>query len=95
MRFPSLFLLRQALIVKKSDGGFNYAATDLAAVKQRANTEGADRVLYVVDVGQGDHFEQVFVYVYMDIGGLYTGCLCILVYIYACLYLCIKLNIYI
>jgi arginyl-tRNA synthetase len=33
------------LIVKKTDGGYNYATTDLAAIKQRVETEGADRVL--------------------------------------------------
>lgn len=53
------------LIVQKTDGGFLYATTDLAAVRQRANSradggEGADRVLYVTDVGQQQHFQMVF-----------------------------------
>ncbi|MBD0270234.1 MAG: arginine--tRNA ligase, partial [Cyanobacteria bacterium Co-bin8] len=48
------------LIVQKSDGGFNYATTDLAAVRQRIYGEGAERVVYVVDAGQSNHFEQVF-----------------------------------
>lgn len=56
---------KQPLIIRKSDGGFNYATTDLAAVRQRtsareAGGEAADRLLYVVDAGQKDHFEQVF-----------------------------------
>jgi len=53
---------RQPLIIRKSDGGFNYATTDLAAVKQRSSLTGerGDRLLYVVDMGQSDHFEQVF-----------------------------------
>ena len=50
----------QPLIVKKSDGGFLYATTDLAAIRQRSLDEKADRVLYVTDVGQSQHFEMVF-----------------------------------
>jgi arginyl-tRNA synthetase len=48
------------LIVQKSDGGFGYAATDLAAGKFRVETLGAKRVIYVVDARQSDHFTQVF-----------------------------------
>jgi arginyl-tRNA synthetase len=48
------------LIIKKSDGGFLYATTDLAAVRHRAIEEKADRVLYVTDVGQAQHFQMVF-----------------------------------
>jgi arginyl-tRNA synthetase len=47
-------------IVQKRDGGFLYATTDLAAVRHRCQTLGADRVLYVVDARQGLHFQQVF-----------------------------------
>jgi arginyl-tRNA synthetase len=48
------------LIVRKSDGGFGYAATDLAAARFRIGTLGADRVIYVVDARQSDHFAMVF-----------------------------------
>jgi arginyl-tRNA synthetase len=48
------------LIIRKSDGGFNYATTDLAAVKYRVEIDRAQRIIYVVDSGQSDHFEQVF-----------------------------------
>jgi arginyl-tRNA synthetase len=48
------------LIIQKSDGGFNYATTDLAAIRYRTQQDGADRILYVVDAGQGNHFAQVF-----------------------------------
>ena len=51
---------RQPLIVQKSDGGFMYSTTDLAAMAQRVSEEGADRILYVTDSGQSSHFEQVF-----------------------------------
>ena len=37
------------IIVKKSDGGFLYHSTDLAAVRYRAATLGAKRILYIVD----------------------------------------------
>ncbi|WP_194923430.1 arginine--tRNA ligase [Catenulispora pinisilvae] len=48
------------LIVRKSDGGFGYAATDLAAVRYRVNTLKADQILYVVDSRQALHFRMVF-----------------------------------
>ena len=48
------------LIVQKSDGGYNYATTDLAALKQRIEKEKADRIIYVVDAGQKLHFQMVF-----------------------------------
>ncbi|OAB63350.1 arginine--tRNA ligase [Leptolyngbya valderiana BDU 20041] len=50
----------QPLIVQKSDGGYNYATTDLAALRYRIREDGAQRVVYVVDAGQGTHFDQVF-----------------------------------
>ncbi|MBS0016355.1 MAG: arginine--tRNA ligase [Arthrospira sp. SH-MAG29] len=48
------------LIVQKSNGGYNYATTDLAAVRHRINTEGATRLIYVTDAGQANHFAQVW-----------------------------------
>ena len=48
------------LIVRKSDGGFLYATTDLAAVDYRNRELEADRVLYVTDSGQSGHFKAVF-----------------------------------
>lgn len=54
------------LLVQKSDGGFNYATTDLAAIRHRVlmakedGGEQADRVLYVTDAGQSQHFAMVF-----------------------------------
>ncbi len=50
----------QPLIVQKSDGGFNYATTDLAAIRQRTVDEKAQRVIYITDAGQANHFAQVF-----------------------------------
>ena len=48
------------LIVQKSDGGFNYATTDLAALKYRINEDNANRIIYVTDAGQANHFAAVF-----------------------------------
>ena len=48
------------LIVQKSDGGYNYATTDLAAVVHRIEKEGANRLIYVTDSGQANHFSQVW-----------------------------------
>ncbi|ESA32052.1 arginyl-trna synthetase [Leptolyngbya sp. Heron Island J] len=50
----------QPLIVRKSDGGFNYATTDLAAIRQRTIDEKAARIIYITDAGQANHFAQVF-----------------------------------
>jgi len=48
------------LVVRKSDGGYLYATTDLAGIRYRQGTLGADRILYVTDSRQGGHFAQVF-----------------------------------
>ncbi|KAF9617050.1 hypothetical protein IFM89_033155 [Coptis chinensis] len=45
------------LIVVKSDGGYNYASTDLAALWYRLNDEKAEWIIYLTDVGQQGHFE--------------------------------------
>ena len=47
-------------IVRKRDGAFNYATTDLATIKYRVETWHPDQILYVVDHRQGDHFKQLF-----------------------------------
>ena len=48
------------VLVQKSDGGYLYATTDLAAMRYRAGELGAGRILYVTDSRQGLHFQQVF-----------------------------------
>jgi arginyl-tRNA synthetase len=48
------------LIVQKTDGGYNYATTDLAAVRYRIEIDRTDRIIYITDAGQADHFAQVF-----------------------------------
>lgn len=48
------------LIIKKSDGGYNYATTDLAAIKYRISKENASWLIYVTDNGQALHFAMIF-----------------------------------
>ncbi|CBG70976.1 putative arginyl-tRNA synthetase [Streptomyces scabiei 87.22] len=48
------------LIVKKSDGGYGYAATDLSAIRDRVFHLKANSLLYVVDARQSLHFKMVF-----------------------------------
>ena len=45
------------LTVVKSDGGYTYDTSDLAAIKQRIFEEKADWIIYVVDKGQSQHLE--------------------------------------
>lgn len=49
-----------AFIIQKSDGGYNYATTDLAAVRYSVDTLKATSLLYVTDVRQSQHFGMVF-----------------------------------
>jgi len=48
------------LIIRKSDGAYLYATTDLAALKFRIDELHADRIIYVTDARQSRHFEMVF-----------------------------------
>lgn len=47
------------LIAVKSDGGYNYDSTDLAAINYRLHTVKADRIIYITDSGQREHFEMI------------------------------------
>ena len=52
------------LIIQKKDGGYNYATTDLAAIRYRFSKDkfgdGAKKIIYVTDQGQSNHFYGVF-----------------------------------
>lgn len=48
------------LMIQKSDGGYNYDTTDMAALRQRIEVEKADRIIYITDLGQSLHFQLVF-----------------------------------
>jgi arginyl-tRNA synthetase len=62
--FPPGFTNRDGdplpLIVRKSDGGYGYQATDLAAVRYRTMVLGATRLVYPVDARQSQHLAMVF-----------------------------------
>ncbi len=48
------------IILQKSDGGYTYAATDLATIWDRVKNKTAEQIIYVVDNRQSQHFQQVF-----------------------------------
>jgi arginyl-tRNA synthetase len=62
--FPPGFTGREGrplpLIIRKRDGGYNYATTDLAAIRYRVDVLGCDRAIYVVGSDQALHFQMVF-----------------------------------
>ena len=47
-------------LIRKSDGGFLYATTDLATIDHRIEEFGANRIWYVVGAPQQLHFDQIF-----------------------------------
>ncbi|QYG93045.1 arginine--tRNA ligase [Iamia sp. SCSIO 61187] len=50
----------QPMIVRNRNGGYGYAATDLATIRHRVEDTHAARILYVVGAPQRDHLEMVF-----------------------------------
>ncbi len=48
------------MLIRKRDGAFLYATTDLATIRYRVETFEPDAILYVVDFRQGMHFEHLF-----------------------------------
>jgi len=48
------------LMIQKSDGGYNYDTTDLAAIRHRIFEEKADRIIVITDAGQSLHFQMIF-----------------------------------
>jgi arginyl-tRNA synthetase len=53
-------LADKPLIIRKRDGGFNYATTDVATIDYRVNDLKADAIWYVVGAPQILHFKQIF-----------------------------------
>jgi arginyl-tRNA synthetase len=62
--FPPGFTNREGeplpLMVRTSAGAYTYAATDLAAIKDRVGRLGAQLIVYVVGLPQSQHLEMVF-----------------------------------
>lgn len=48
------------LTIVKSDGGFTYDTSDMAAIRYRIEEEKADWIIYVVDAGQNTHLKTIF-----------------------------------
>ena len=57
VRYPDR---ERPMLIRKRDGGFLYATTDLSACRFRVQDLKSDRVIYVVDARQRDHFKDVF-----------------------------------
>jgi arginyl-tRNA synthetase len=62
--FPAGFSNRDGsplpVIIRKSDGGYNYSSTDLATVRYRVDKVNCDRAIYVVGSDQALHFRMIF-----------------------------------
>ncbi|MGH3262296.1 MAG: arginine--tRNA ligase, partial [Trebonia sp.] len=62
--FPTGFTNREGtalpVIIRKSDGGYNYSSTDLATVRYRVDKLNVDRAVYVVGSDQALHFRMIF-----------------------------------
>ncbi len=62
--FPPGFTGREGrplpVIIRKSDGGYNYSTTDLATIRYRVEELHCDRAIYVVGSDQALHFQMVF-----------------------------------
>lgn len=57
---PGSGLPETPFLIRKTDGAFLYATTDIATILYRIRQHAADRMVYVVDVRQSDHFRQLF-----------------------------------
>lgn len=57
---PEYGSIKEPCLVRKSDGGFLYATTDIAAVRRRVQKLGADRIVYAIDARQQLHLRQFF-----------------------------------
>jgi len=62
--FPDGFFNREGsplpLMMQKSDGGYTYDTTDMAALCHRICEQKADRIIYITDSGQATHFKMLF-----------------------------------
>jgi arginyl-tRNA synthetase len=57
---PRLGAIKEPCLIRKTDGGYLYATTDVCAVRRRVQKLGASRVIYVIDARQDLHLRQVF-----------------------------------
>jgi arginyl-tRNA synthetase len=52
--------IKEPCLIRKTDGGFLYATTDIAAVRRRVQKFDADRIIYAIDARQSLHLRQFF-----------------------------------
>lgn len=57
---PEFGGIKEPCLVRKTDGGFLYATTDIAGIRRRVQTMHADRLVYVIDARQNLHLRQCF-----------------------------------
>ncbi|MFO0831413.1 MAG: arginine--tRNA ligase [Phycisphaerales bacterium] len=53
-------VIKEPCLIRKTDGGYLYATTDVCAVRRRVKKLGAARAIYVIDARQNLHLRQVF-----------------------------------
>ena len=51
---------KEQIIVQKKDGSYLYSTTDLAAIKHRIYEEKCKKIVYITDIAQRYHFDQIF-----------------------------------
>lgn len=57
---PEYGSIKEPCLVRKTDGGYLYATTDIAAIRRRVQRFGADRIVYAIDARQNLHLRQIF-----------------------------------
>ena len=57
---PRYGAIREPCLIRKSDGGYLYATTDIAAIRRRVQKLHGDRAIYAIDARQSLHMRQVF-----------------------------------
>jgi len=57
---PEYGAIREPCLIRKSDGGYLYATTDVAAIRRRVQKLHGERLIYAIDARQSLHMKQVF-----------------------------------
>jgi arginyl-tRNA synthetase len=57
---PRYGAIKEPCIIRKSDGGYLYATTDVCAIRRRVQKLKAERIVYAIDARQNLHLRQVF-----------------------------------
>ncbi|MBS0198692.1 MAG: arginine--tRNA ligase [Planctomycetes bacterium] len=57
---PEFGSIKEPCLIRKTDGGYLYATTDIAAIRRRVQKFGGERIIYCIDARQNLHLRQVF-----------------------------------